>query len=51
MNSGFGKNFYTFGLIMGVSSILMIIGIYSTILTISIGNTNKKEETTKNAKS
>jgi hypothetical protein len=51
MNSGFGKNFYTFGLIMGVSSILMIIGIYSTILTISIGNTNKKEVTTKNEKS
>jgi hypothetical protein len=50
MNSGFGKNFYTFGLIMGVSSILMIIGIYSTILTISIGNRNKKEETTKNEK-
>jgi len=43
MYGGFGKNFYSFGFIMGIIGLLSIIGIYCTILTISIGNTLRKQ--------
>ena len=47
MYGGFGKNFYSFGFIMGIIGLLSIIGIYCTILTISIGNTLRKQNNDK----
>ena len=44
MHSGFGKNFYNFGFTMGLIGLLTIIGIYCTILTISISNSLKKKD-------
>ena len=51
MHSGFGKNFYNFGFIMGVIGLSTIIGVYCTILTISIGNTLRKKEKKEEGKS